>query len=147
MNSTDSANAVRRDAGGSEEEHECRLAGAETVDGDRQQHHQQDDRDEGEVGGEGGVSPRASPRHQAWSTRRICTPTEASVDGAEQGVMRGVALDGVQDGRARGVDAGPRQALHEGDERRDRRAEDRRGHGGTAGRGDRQGGEHRRPVR
>ena len=59
-----------------------------------------------------------------------------------------VALHRADDRRPRGVDARPRQALHEADQPgRDPRAEHRGGHGGAAHRGHRQRGEDRRTGR
>ena len=130
------------DAGRVEEEHERRLAGAEPVDGDRQQHDEEDDRDEGEVGRERRVDAEAEAEAPRLEHAQHLHADRGQRDGAEQAVMRGVALHGADDRRSRGVDAGPGQALHQGDqERRDPRAEHGRGHGGAAGRGDGEGGE------
>ena len=100
-------------AGRLEEQHERHLAGAEAVDGDRQQHHQQDDRDEGEVDRRAGRRCRGRARGTTPAARagpgRRSRP--ASPRRAGRGARRSVAPRRRppirRRGRAPTADAGP----------------------------------------
>ena len=136
------------DAGGGEEQHERRLARAEAVDCHRQQHHQQDDRDEGEVGRERRVDAEREAEAPGLQHPEDLHADRGQRDGAEPAVVGRVALHGADDRRPRGVGTRPGQALHEADQPgRDPRAEHRGGHGGAARRGHRERREDRRPGR
>ena len=122
-NSTDRANAAGAATPAARRTDERRLAGAEAVDGDRQQHHQQDQRDEGEVGRERRVDAEAEAEAPRLEDAQHLHADRGQRDGAEHAVMRRVRVASTPThGRPAACARAQRQAMHQCDQRAPRPA-------------------------